>query len=122
MEDFNRRKDDASLQYVAERIGLLHEDITDLKDSMKESMKEMALAVNKLVAVETKQDAMNQSYDRIVAQLEREVVKRETLEHRVDNLEKEQPDVSRMKEWFYKGVFAIVALVGIFVMKFVGLY
>ena len=121
-KDYNRRQDDTSLQYVAERIGFLHTDITDLKDSMKESMKEMAVAVNKLVAVEVKQDAMNQSYERIVQHLERETVKREALENRIDVLEKSQPEMERLKDWFYKGILALVAVVGMFVLKFVGLY
>lgn len=114
----DRRRDDASIQFVVERIGLLHADITDLKDSMKV----MASAINRLVAVETKQDAMYQSYDRIVSQLEKETVKREALETRIDNLEKEQPDMGRLKDWFYKGVLAVLAVVGIFILKFVGLY
>lgn len=121
-ESLDRRKEDANMHFVIERITDLKSDITDLKDSMRE----MASAINRLVAVETKQDAMNQSYDRIVVQLEKEVEKevekRETLESRVDALEKEQPDLKRLKDWFYKGVLAILAVVGIFILKFVGLY
>lgn len=117
-EGLDRRKEDANLHYVVDRITDLKTDITDLKDSMKE----MASAINRLVAVETKQDAMNQSYDRIASQLEKEIEKREVLETRVDALEKEQPDLKRLKDWFYKGVLAILAVVGIFILKFVGLY
>ena len=68
----NRRKDETGMQMVAERIGLLHDDISELKDSMKESMREMAVAVNKLVQVETRQEAINQAYMQVRTQLEKE--------------------------------------------------
>lgn len=117
-KEYNRRQDDLALHFVVERITDLKTDISNLNDSMKE----MASAINRLVAVETKQDAMNQSYDRIASQLEKEIEKREVLEQRVDVLEKEQPDLNRMKSWFYKGVLGILTVVGIFVLKSLGLY
>ena len=116
----NRRKDETGMQMVAERIGLLHEDISELKDSMKESMREMAVAVNKLVQVETRQEAINQAYMQVRTQLEKETEKREHLESRVDSIEREQPLTKQVVRWVLYAMGAIVVAAATFVAKAVG--
>lgn len=116
----NRRKDETGMQMVAERIGLLHDDISELKDSMKESMREMAIAVNKLVQVETRQEAINQSYMQVRTQLEKETEKREQLESRVDSIEREQPMTKQVVRWVLYAMGAIVVAAATFVAKAVG--
>ena len=116
----NRRKDETGMQMVAERIGLLHEDISELKDSMKESMREMAVAVNKLVQVETRQEAINQAYMQVRTQLEKETEKREHLESRVDSIEREQPMTKQVVRWVLYAMGAIVVAAATFVAKAVG--
>lgn len=116
----NRRKDETGMQMVAERIGLLHDDISELKDSMKESMREMAVAVNKLVQVETRQEAINQSYMQVRTQLEKETEKREQLESRVDSIEREQPMTKQVVRWVLYAMGAIVVAAATFVAKAVG--
>ena len=116
----NRRKDETGMQMVAERIGLLHDDISELKDSMKESMREMAIAVNKLVQVETRQEAINQAYMQIRTQLEKETEKREQLESRVDSIEREQPMTKQVVRWVLYAMGAIVVAAATFVAKAVG--
>ena len=116
----NRRKDETGMQMVAERIGLLHEDISELKDSMKESMREMAVAVNKLVQVETRQEAINQAYMQVRTQLEKETEKREQLESRVDSIEREQPLTNQVVRWVLYAMGAIVVAAATFVAKAVG--
>ena len=116
----NRRKDEIGMQMVAERIGLLHDDISELKDSMKESMREMAVAVNKLVQVETRQEAINQAYMQVRTQLEKETEKREHLESRVDSIEREQPMTKQVVRWVLYAVGAIVVAAATFVAKAVG--
>ena len=116
----NRRKDETGMQMVAERIGLLHDDISELKDSMKESMREMAIAVNKLVQVETRQEAINQAYMQVRTQLEKETEKREQLESRVDSIEREQPLTKQVVRWVLYAMGAIVVAAATFVAKAVG--
>ena len=116
----NRRKDETGMQMVAERIGLLHDDISELKDSMKESMREMAVAVNKLVQVETRQEAINQAYLQVRTQLEKETEKREHLESRVDSIEREQPMTKQVVRWVLYAMGAIVVAAATFVAKAVG--
>lgn len=116
----NRRKDETGMQMVAERIGLLHDDISELKDSMKESMREMAIAVNKLVQVETRQEAINQAYVQVRTQLEKETEKREQLESRVDSIEREQPMTKQVVRWVLYAMGTIVVAAATFVAKAVG--
>ena len=116
----NRRKDETGMQAVAERIGLLHDDISELKDSMKESMREMAVAVNKLVQVETRQEAINQAYMQVRTQLEKETEKREQLESRIDSIEREQPLTKQVVRWVLYTMGAIVVAAATFVAKAVG--
>lgn len=120
MTEYNRRQEDMTIHIVADRISLLHGDITELKDSMKESMREMAIAVNKLVAVEIRQEAINQAYVQVTNQLEKEIVKRETLENRVDALEKDQPMTKQVVSWIMWGAGSIVVATVTFIAKSVG--
>ena len=119
LQEYNRRND-TGIQIVAERITLLHEDISELKDSMKESMREMAVAVNKLVQVETRQEAINQAYTQVRTQLEKETEKRENLEHRVDSLERDQPMTKQVVQWIMYAAGAIVMAAAAFIGKAVG--
>jgi len=111
---------DKSIQFVANRLCLLHEDIGELKDSMKESMREMAAAVNKLVQVETRQEAISTAYTQVRSQLEKEVERREELEHRIDAIEREQPMTKQVVQWIMYAAGAIVAAAAAFVGKAVG--
>lgn len=119
LQEYNRRND-TGIQIVAERITLLHEDISELKDSMKESMREMAVAVNKLVQVETRQEAINQAYVQVSNQLEKETEKREKLEERVDAIELEQPMARQVVKWFLYLIGAAALAAVTFVGKAVG--
>lgn len=114
------KRDDTGMRIVAERISLLHEDISELKDSMKESMREMAVAVNKLVQVETRQEAINQAYIQVSNQLEKETEKREKLEERVDTIEREQPMTKQVVTWIIYGVGATCLAAATFIGKAVG--
>ena len=120
LNELNRRHTDHHMQIVAERIGLLHEDISELKDSMKESMSTLTAAVHKLVQVETRQEAIGAAYTQVRAQLEKEVEKREGLEQRVDSLEKDQPMTKQVVQWCMYAVGAIVLAAATFVGKAVG--
>ncbi len=120
MQSDNRRQDAVTVKVIAERIDNLNDHISDLRDSMKESIREMAIAVNKLVAVETRQEAINQAYVQVTSQLEKEIVKRENLENRVDALEKDQPMTKQVVSWIMWGVGSIVVAAVTFIAKAVG--
>lgn len=120
-QEQNRRNDDATIQVIAERINSMQNDVSDLRDTMKDSMKEMSAAVTKLVQIEERQIYMNQSYDRLSATLNKMQDKAEKVEARVDALEKEQPLTKQAVTWIYAGVWAVVGAVALFAAKFFGI-
>ena len=107
-------QNEATIHVVAERINALHEDVTDLRYTLKESVKEMSQAIQTLVRLEEKQFALNRT-----AEETKENFK--VLEARVDALEKEQPETKRIVSWGYKAVWAAVIAVAMFAAKSVGL-
>ena len=121
MANENRRNDDATIQVIAERINSMQNDVSDLRDTMKDSMKEMSAAVTKLVQMEERQIFMNQSYDRLSATLDKMQDKAEKVEARVDALEKEQPLTKQAVTWIYAAVWAVVGAAALFAAKFFGI-
>ena len=126
-KDFNATTDYGSRtnitsQLIASRLDSIHEDMSDLRGSLKENLRDLAKAINKLVALETNQTAMTQSYDRLVKQLDKSEAKFDELEERIDKVEKDLSPVKTLSDWAYKGLFAVIAVVAAFVLKFVGLY
>ena len=121
-QEQNRRNDDATIQVIAERINSMQNDVSDLRDTMKDSMKEMSAAVTKLVQMEERQIYMHQSYDRLSAMLDKMQDKAEKVEARVDALEKEQPMQKQVTKWIIGAVGSIVLAAASFVAKMLGLF
>ena len=113
---------DATLLLVTDRLNGIHKDVIDLRESVRDSVKDIAVALIKLAAFEERQLNMSTAYDRLSKDFEKTLDKYEKLENRVDALERDQPDNQRIKDWIYKGIIGILGIVGLFVMKFVGLY
>lgn len=107
-------QNDATIQVVAERISSLHEDVTDLRNDMRESYKEMSEAIKSLIRLEEKQMTLYVSYE----ELKKSHVEQE---RRLDALEKQQPETTRIISMAYKAIWAAVAAVAGFVAKAVGL-
>ena len=120
-QEQNRRNDDATIQVIAERINSMQNDVSDLRDTMRDSMKEMSAAVIKLVQMEERQIFMNQSQDRLATSLDKMQDKAEKLEARVDALEKEQPLTKQAVTWIYAAVWSVVGASALFAAKFFGI-
>ena len=56
-------KEDATVQVIAERISSLHVDVTDLRNDMRESYKEMSEAIKSLIRLEEKQVNLYSHYE-----------------------------------------------------------
>ena len=115
-----KRKDDSTVQVIAERIDNLHEHISDLRDSMKESMKEMTEAVKKLVKIEEGQVHMMQAHVRLTEMQDKQETKLGHLERRIDSLEKEAPMNRQTRKWVFRAVWSIVSLAAMAAAKFFG--
>lgn len=114
-------KGEPALFVVAERLHSLHSDVNDLRDSMKESMKEMSSAVNKLVQMEERQlyvvkqvEKVTEQHEELRKQFE---AKHETNTNRIIELEKD----AEVLKWIKRGMIGVVTLVGLLILKNVGL-
>ena len=107
-------KEDATIQVIAERISSLHGDVTDLRNDMRESYKEMSEAIKSLIRLEEKQMNLYSHYE--------EIKKEQTLqEKRLDALEREQPETTRIVGLAYKALWMAAAAAVSFIAKAVGL-
>lgn len=107
-------QDNATIQVVAERINSLHSDVTDLRNDMRESYKEMSEAIKSLIRLEEKQLNLYIHYE--------EIKKEQALqEKRIDALEKEQPETKRIVGLAYKALWMAAVAAISFIAKTVGL-
>ena len=117
----NPPQNDATIQVIAERINSMQNDVSDLRDTMRDSMEKMSIAITKLVQMEERQLFMNQSYDRLSNTLDKMNEKCEKIEARVDALEKEQPETKRIVGLAYKALWMAAVAAVSFIAKTVGL-
>lgn len=118
----NPPQNDATIQVIAERINSMQNDVSDLRDTMRDSMEKMSIAITKLVQMEERQLFMNQSYDRLSNTLDKMNEKCEKIEARVDALEKEQPMNKQVVDWVFRAVYAVVAAAAMAAAKLLGLF
>ena len=108
------KNQEATLAVVVDRLSSLHEDVNDLRDSMRESMKEMATAVTRLVEMEQRQVYAMKAVERQEEQITK-------LSERVSEIEKSQPITALVVSWVQRVVMVAVGVVLAFVAKAVGL-
>ena len=121
-QQMNPPQNDATIQVIAERINSMQNDVSDLRDTMRDSMEKMSIAITKLVQMEERQLFMNQSYDRLSNTLDKMNEKCEKIEARVDALEKEQPMNKQVVDWVLRAVYAVVAAAAMVAAKLLGLF
>lgn len=110
----HRRSSDLSFQVVIDRLTNLHDDVNDLKESTRDSMKEIASAITKLVLLEERQSNTNDNFSRVVQQLD-------GIQKRVEELEKQEPLQKLTSKWFMSVVWTAATAAVYFVAKFTGL-
>ena len=121
-QQMNPPQNDATIQVIAERINSMQNDVSDLRDTMRDSMEKMSIAITKLVQMEERQLFMNQSYDRLSNTLDKMNEKCEKIEARVDALEKEQPMNKQVVDWVLRAVYAVVAAAAMAAAILLGLF
>ena len=108
---------ETAILVVVERLHSLHSDVNDLRESMKESMKEMSTAVTKLVQMEERQYHTTSIMESYMKQAEKTEEKYEKLNERVIELEKN----SDILIWIKRGILGLATLVCLLVLKLAGL-
>ena len=135
------RQSDVAIQVISENVTQLKSDFHDMRTDLKEVVKEFSDSISKLVVLEEKSVHTNINIERILKIAERsheriDVLQKDTkvqlealktnstqqihaLEHRIDQLEKEQPQIRLVVGYVVKGILAVVALTGAAVLKMV---
>ena len=113
---------ETSMTIIIDRLSSMHSDIGDLRESVKDSMKDIAVALNKLALVEERQSNMMQAHERLIKQFEKSDEQKTALEIRIDALEKDAPMQKQVTKWFLTAVWTAAAAAVAYVAKFVGLY
>jgi predicted RNase H-like nuclease (RuvC/YqgF family) len=122
------RQSDVAIQVISENVSQLKSDFHDLRSDLKEVVKEFSDSVSKLVVLEEKSVHTNINIERILKIAERsheriDVLQKDNkmqidqLESRIDQLEKDQPQIKLVINYVVKGVVAVVAIVGMAVLK-----
>ena len=128
----NRRKDDALLQVVAEKVSNLHDDMSDVKTTLKDSMKGMTEAFNKLIQLEERQANILENVARVAKSAEKaharidqvlidSQAKYEKIEARIDSLEKDAPMQKQASTWVMNTIYAIAAASVGYIAKMLGI-
>ena len=113
-QQLHRKETDLSFQVVLDRLTNLHEDVNDLRESTRDSMKEIANAITKLVLLEERQSHANDNFSRVVNQLD-------SIQRRVEELEKQEPLQKLTSKWFMSVVWTAATAAVYFIAKFAGL-
>lgn len=114
-------KTETNLQVIAERINLLHGDVSDLKESLRDSMKEVAIAVTKLVQMEERSIHESKAVERAFDVCNKLREDQGKLFDRVVSLEREVPQNRDVSEGVKKAIWGILGVVGVYVAHKLGL-
>ena len=101
-----------NIQIVIERIAGLHDDVNDLRESTRDSMREIALAINKLVLVEERQSNANEAFVKLSILMDK-------MDTRLRKLEEDEQIKRLTSKWVLAGVTASSTAAVIFIAKVV---
>ncbi len=113
--------DDTTVKIVADRLQSLHQDVNELKDSMRESMKEMSSAVTKLVLLEERNTQTVRLIERAMKELDDQKVEHNKLADKVNSLAEQAPLNKQTNRMLDALIYAVVGGVLMFIGKKLGL-
>ncbi len=113
--------DDTTVKIVADRLQSLHQDVNELKDSMRESMKEMSSAVTKLVLLEERNTQTVRLIERAMKELDDQKVEHNKLADKVNSLAEQAPLNRQTNRMLDALIYAVVGGVLMFIGKKLGL-
>lgn len=117
----NTNMDDTTVKIVADRLQSLHQDVNELKDSMRESMKEMSSAVTKLVLLEERNTQTVRLIERAMKELDDQKSEHNKLVDKVNNLAEQAPLNRQTNRMLDALIYAVVGGVLMFIGKQVGI-
>ena len=117
----NTNMDDTTVKIVADRLHSLHQDVNELKDSMRESMKEMSSAVTKLVLLEERNTQTVRLIERAMKELDDQKAEHNKLVDKVNNLAEQAPLNRQTNRMIDALIYAVVGGVLMFIGKQVGI-
>ena len=117
----NTTMDDTTVKIVADRLQSLHQDVNELKDSMRESMKEMSSAVTKLVLLEERNTQTVRLIERAMKELDDQKVEHNKLVDKVNNLAEQAPLNRQTNRMLDALIYAVVGGVLMFIGKKLGM-
>lgn len=117
----NTNMDDTTVKIVADRLQSLHQDVNELKDSMRESMKEMSSAVTKLVLLEERNTQTVRLIERAMKELDDQKSEHNKLVDKVNNLAEQAPLNRQTNRMIDALIYAVVGGVLMFIGKQVGI-
>lgn len=101
---------DATIAVLGHKVDALHQDVSE----MKTALKDVAVALNKLTIVEERQSQTNSTQKRMLEKLD-------SLEQRIDFLEKTDVKQSQAATWVMNAVWGAAGLLVMYVAKMLGL-
>ena len=116
----NERRSE-NLGVVVSRIEDLKSDMSDLKETFKESAKELSKVIQELVRITERQMALSQTSESIREDIKLQSEEIRKIDARLDAVEKRQPMNDMVTGWITKAVWGAVVLLAMFAAKFMGL-
>jgi len=113
--------DDTTVKIVVDRLQSLHQDVNELKDSMRESMKEISSAVTKLVLLEERNTETVRLIERAMKELDDQKVEHNKLADKVNSLAEQAPLNRQTNRMLDALIYAVVGGVLMFIGKKLGL-
>jgi len=100
-----RRAGAPQIGEVTTKLHILHADVSDIKSALRD----LTVAINRLAVIEERQSAITSSVERAFASIEK-------IEERLTSLERDAPNNHRIGAWVDRGVFALIGIVGMFLV------
>jgi chromosome segregation ATPase len=117
----DRRNEDTTVQVIAERVNSIQDDVTELKVSLKDSMKEISAALNKLVQIEVQNSMRDIKHDTVEKDFKEHKQMTAKMENRLDAVEKELGTLRIVKKIVFGACGAILLAVVGAITKILGL-
>lgn len=117
-----RRQEDPTLKYIADNMTLIHGNVSDLRNSVQESLKDISIALQSLVALEQKQTHQSITQQRFEKELDEVKKEVKELDNRTTAVEIAMPELKRTSSWIFSALLTVLGAASMFVGKMLGVY